>query len=169
MNLVTALAVVIGALGAVATYLFLGPGAPYGLQIWAAFIGWGCFFHCGGDVAGLKTSIPAIIWGAVCATIALLLVVNVPIGSLPVTAAIWVGLSVVGLILAAQLPLLAAIPAAVYGYASTTGFALVGSHLDVLAGGAMGTNPFLTVVVSMIIGTLFGFASGKIAGMLVKK
>ncbi|WP_237154706.1 DUF1097 domain-containing protein [Oryzibacter oryziterrae] len=168
MNLVTALAIVIGALGAVATYLFLGPAGGLGLQIWAAFIGWGCFFHCGGGEAGLKASVPAIVWGALCATVALVLVTLVPIGDLPLTAAIWVGVTVVILILGAHLPVLAAIPAAVYGYASTAGFALVGSHLDTLTSGSLGTNPFLTVVTSMLVGTLFGYASGKLAGMLAK-
>ena len=38
MNLITALAIVIGALAAVATWLCLG--TPLGLQVWALFIGW---------------------------------------------------------------------------------------------------------------------------------
>ena len=38
MNLVTALAVVIGVLGVVATYLFIGPAGVYSPQIWVAFI-----------------------------------------------------------------------------------------------------------------------------------
>ena len=52
MNLTTALALVIGALGAVATWLFLGPLATLGLQIWVAFIAWASFYHCGGGEAG---------------------------------------------------------------------------------------------------------------------
>jgi hypothetical protein len=53
MSLNTALAISLGVLGAVATWLFLGPlgGA---LQIWAAFIAWGCYYHCGGKEAGLQ-------------------------------------------------------------------------------------------------------------------
>ena len=39
MNIITALAIVIGALAAVATWLCLG--TPLGLQVWALFIGWG--------------------------------------------------------------------------------------------------------------------------------
>jgi len=52
----TALAISVGVLGAIATWLFLGPlgGA---LAIWAAFIAWGCFFHCGGKEQGLQSAI----------------------------------------------------------------------------------------------------------------
>jgi hypothetical protein len=56
MSTNTALAISVGVFGAVATWLFLGPlgGA---LAIWAAFIAWGCFFHCGGKEHGLQSAI----------------------------------------------------------------------------------------------------------------
>ena len=41
MSLNTALAISLGVLGAVATWLFLGPLGGM-LAIWAAFIAWGC-------------------------------------------------------------------------------------------------------------------------------
>ena len=43
MPLLTALAISIGILGGVATWLFTGPLAGFSLQIWAAFIAWAAF------------------------------------------------------------------------------------------------------------------------------
>ena len=73
MNLVTALALAIGAMSVLLTWLFVGPMAGLGLSLWAAFIAWGSFFHCGGGEKGLQDSLLAAIWGAVCATVALVL------------------------------------------------------------------------------------------------
>ena len=52
----TALAISLGVLGAVATWLFLGPLGGM-LAIWAAFIAWGCYYHSGGKEAGLQSTI----------------------------------------------------------------------------------------------------------------
>ncbi len=167
MNIVTALAIVIGALGAVATYLFLGPLGGAGLQIWAAFIAWASFFHCGGNEKALKDSVIANIWGSLWATIALILVTSISLGSLPVTAAVWVGITVAIMIAGAHIPVFGAIPAQVYGYAATAGYALLGTKLDTLTTPSL-ANPFVVVSLSMIIGGIFGLISGKIAGALAK-
>ncbi len=168
MNLVTALALVIGAMAVLITWLFLGPLS--GLSLWAAFIAWGSFFHCGGGEAGLKNSLLAAIWGAVCATIAFALLNSGLLGGLGGMAIpVAVGLTVALMVLGAHIPLFSAIPAAVYGYAATAAFALMGNHVgDALATSPM-TSPLLNVVVSMVIGGLFGYVSEKIATSLVAK
>ncbi|ODN68970.1 DUF1097 domain-containing protein [Methylobrevis pamukkalensis] len=166
MNLVTALAIVIGILGAVATYIFVGNITGLGLQIWACFIAWASFFHCGGGEAGLKASIPANIWGSLCATVALILVGQMSGGSVPIISVI-VGVTVAVMILGAHAPLLGAIPAAVYGYACTAAFGLLVAGADPLSA-AIQTSPFLNISISMVIGALFGYLSGKIAGSLAK-
>ncbi|HEY4807169.1 MAG TPA: DUF1097 family protein, partial [Roseiarcus sp.] len=51
MDLITALALSIGVLGGIATFVLLSFGM--GLQIWVAFIAWATFYHCGGKEAGL--------------------------------------------------------------------------------------------------------------------
>ena len=56
MDLITALAVSVSVLGAIATYVCLSP-IGFGLQIWAVFIAWGTFYHCGGKEAGLGKTI----------------------------------------------------------------------------------------------------------------
>jgi hypothetical protein len=160
MNLVTALALVIGALGAVATWLFMGPAAGLGLQIWAAFIGWASFYHCGGGEDGLKNTIIAGIWGAIMATVALVLMPMVGMGTLG--AAICVGVTVAILILGTQVPLLSAIPAAVYGYAATAGFALLKSGASATSL-EISTSPLLNIAASLAIGAMFGYVSEKIA------
>lgn len=163
MNLVTALALVIGALGALATWLFLDPLSGLGLQIWAAFIAWGSFYHCGGGEGGLKNAIVGAIWGALMATVALLLIPIIGMGNVGV--AIAVGLTVFAMIMGAHVPLLSVIPAAVYGYASTAAFALLksGAMAD---SASIVTSPFLNIVASMAIGAVFGYVSEKLAKTL---
>jgi Protein of unknown function (DUF1097) len=162
MNIITALAIVIGALAAVATYLCLG--TSLGLQVWALFIGWGSFYHSGGKEAGLKNSAINHVWGALVAAIALIVVAKVG-GSVLITSLI-VGVSVVAMVLGAHLPLLGTIPAAVYGYASTAALCL-------LSGVALGEPAAVfkaaaITVASLIIGNLFGYVSEKGAGALAK-
>jgi hypothetical protein len=162
MNIITALAIVIGILAAVATYLCLGTGL--GLMVWALFIGWGCFYHAGGKEAGLQKSAINHIWGAIVAAIALIVVGNVG-GSVAVTSLL-VGISVVVLVLGAHIPLINTIPAAVYGYASTAAAALMGG-VALTDGGAVFKTAAM-VVASMIVGNIFGYISEKGAGALAK-
>lgn len=161
MDIITALAVSIGFLGAVATYLFLTIGT---LQIWVGFIGWASFYHCGGGSVGLAKSIAANLWGVVMAFIALLLITQINPG-LP--GVLWpslvVGVTAAILVLGAKIEALNVIPATVYGYASTAGYGL-------LSGATLTTfnlaNPLICVSLSLVIGGLFGIVSEKFAGIL---
>jgi hypothetical protein len=162
MSLLTALAISIGGLGGVATWIYLG--WLTGLQIWATFIAWACFYHCGGKEAGLKNTIVCNIAGAVLAWIALLLVTQTGVGaaiSVPLWAGICVGVTVAVMVLLANVPAFATIPAMVYGYASVAAFFLLsGANANVTA--ADFTNPLVAVVVSMVIGAVLGYVSEKI-------
>jgi len=160
MNLINALAISIGVLAAVATWLCLG--TPYGLSVWALFVGWGSFYHTGGGTDGFVKSAINHVWGAAVAAIALFLVATVG-GSVVVTSGI-VGLSVVVLVLGAHLPALATIPAAVYGYASTAAFCLLGGVALADIGAVIMAAAM--VVVSLVLGNAFGFVSEKAAGMM---
>jgi hypothetical protein len=162
MHIITALALVIGALAAVATWLCLG--TPSGLHVWALFVGWGSFFHCGGKEAGLKASAINHIWGALVAAVAMI-VVGTFGTNVGLVSAI-VGVSVVGMIMAAHMPALSAIPAAVYGYASTAALLLLGKVA--LADATAVFTAAGMVVASMIVGNLFGYVSEKIAGAIAK-
>ena len=164
MDIITALAVSIGALGAVATWLFLTVGT---FQIWIGFIGWASFYHCGGGVDGLRKSVGANLWGVVMAFIALLLITQVNPG-LP--GVIWpslvVGVAAAILVLGSKIPAFAVIPATVYGFASTAGYGLL-SGASVTAVNM--ANPLICVAVSLVVGGLFGIVSEKLAGMIVAK
>lgn len=161
MDIITALAVSIGLLGAVATYLFLTVGT---IQIWIGFIGWASFYHCGGGSAGLQKSVAANLWGVVMAFIALLLITQVDSG-LPgvLWPSIVVGITAAILVLGAKIEALNVIPATVYGYASTAGYGLLsGASLTTMTA----ANPLICVSLSLVIGGLFGIVSEKFAGMI---
>jgi hypothetical protein len=162
----TALAISLGVLGAVATWLFLGPlgGA---LAIWAAFIAWACFFHSGGKEAGLQSTILGTAAGAVIAGITLI-AANAGMGAnLP--AAVWpaicVGLGVAAMVLLSNISVFSNIPAQVYGFASTVALTLLTNSADKLTEASL-ANPEIAVILSMIIGAVFGYASEKLAGLL---
>lgn len=170
MSQLVALSVSIGVLGAVATWLCL----TFGLLIWAAFIAWACYFHSGADAAALKNTIVCNAFGAFCAWVAALIILSFPMADtlgLPVWAAIVVGLTVLLMCLASQIKAFALIPASVYGYAATFAFLLQTPEMlakeRLMSAGL--TNGLIIVVVSMILGALFGWASGKMAAALGPK
>ena len=127
MSANTALAVSVGVLGAIATWLFLGPLGGV-LAIWAAFIAWGCFFHCGGKEQGLQTAVLNNAAGAIIAGITLIVATMTGLADtmgLPVWAAICVGIGVAAMVLLANIPMFASIPAQVYGFASVVAYTLM--------------------------------------------
>jgi hypothetical protein len=158
----------IAVLGAVATWLFLTVG---GILIWAAFVGWGCYFHNGGNNEALKTTIVNNVFGSLCAWVAALLILGIPLAAsltLPVWAGIGVGVMVWVLCMAANVKALSSIPSGVYGFASTFAFLL--QTPDALSIAALTApslaNGFIVVSVSMVIGAFFGLASGKLAALM---
>ncbi len=173
MKTLNALSVSIALLGGVATWLALGPLGGI-ILIWAVFVAWGAFFALGGDKNALKNTIVCGIFGVVCAWLTALAILAIPLAetlTLPLWAAIAVAISVLLLCLAANVGVLAAIPATVFGYAST--FAYLLQTQDQLSIAALTTagasNALVVVSVSIVVGTLFGFASGKLAGVLEAK
>lgn len=165
MDLVTALAVVIGVMGGFATWGAVTAASPF-ILIWAIFIAWGAFFHCGGGTDGLKNSAIAHVWGAICAVIAFIALIS--LGVTAVNAGLCVGITVAIMIFAAKTPLLGAIPSSVYGYASTAALFLTsGAAYGEGAGGVVMVG--VAVAVSMVTGAILGFISEKLAGALVAK
>ncbi len=167
MSTNTALAISVGVLGAIATWLFLGPlgGA---LAIWAAFIAWGCFFHCGGKEHGLQSAILCNAAGAIIAGITLIVATKAGLDDklgLPVWAAICVGVGVAAMVVLANIPLFATIPAQVYGFASVVAYTLMKDAAGSLTAPTL-ENPVVVVILSMIVGAIFGYVSEKVAGML---
>jgi len=172
----TALSLSIAVLGAIWAFLALGPLHLYVL-VWAGFIAWGCFFHCGGDQKALIKTIAGNAYGALVAWIALLIITNLPPNSLgAVLPAIVVGVTVFFLVIVASIEPLSAVPAQVYGYAATVAYSLH-QATDATAGtgplanltSASFANPLVLLIVSFVLGAIFGLLSGKLAGALTKK
>ncbi len=154
-----ALAVSIGVLATAATWLFLGPLAAMLMQIWQAFIAWACFFHCGGEVEGLKKTVICMSFGAVVGALSVLLAGQLgALGSLAAPVAVGIGATVI--VLAAHLGFLGAIPASVYGFAAVAGL--------ILLKGVAPLDALVPTVLSIAVGAIFGFASAKLAALLTK-
>jgi len=155
-----ALTTSVGLLAIVATWLFgLAPLADNQLQVWQAFIAWGCHFHSGGKVAGARTAAVGMSFGAAVGMAAVLLAGALgALGSL--AAPVAVGLGAALIVLASTVPWLQTIPASVYGFAAIAGLILVGKVDPVAA--------FLPTVLSVAVGAGFGYVSEMLAGALTR-
>jgi len=168
MDLVTALAVSIGLLGGVATYLYLSDFWVLGLQIWAAFIAWASFYHCGGKVQGFISSILANLWGIVWGALTLIAFSQLDFGlPAPIWAGICVAIGVGLMVLGAKIPIFSAIPASVYGYAATVAMALLTNTVGSLTEPTL-LNPAAIIAISMFGGAVFGLISEALAGAMAK-
>jgi Protein of unknown function (DUF1097) len=172
MTPLVALSFSVALLGAVWAFLALGPLAGFVL-VWAGFIAWGCYFHTG---KSLSKTVAGTAYGAFIGWIALLIIVNVPMPSLgTVFPALVVGVTVFFLVIVASVDLLSAVPANVYGYAAIVAYSLhqpsaapsTGPLQNLTA--ASFANPLLLLIVSLVLGALFGYASGQLADALTRK
>lgn len=160
MPLLFALAISIGVLAVVATYLFLVPLAFLGVQIWQAFVAWASHYHCGGKVTGTKNTIICMAFGTVVGALSVMLAGQLgSLGNLAAPVAVGIGAAVI--VLAAHISLLATIPACVYGFACVAGL--------ILLKGVAPMDAIVPTIVSIAIGAVFGYASEALGGMLAKK
>ena len=168
MSEILALSVSVAILGGVWAFIALGPLASFAL-VWAGFIAAGCFFAAGGDTKALTKTIAGIIYGAIIAWIALLIVAHVPVPALgTVWPAIVVGVTVFFLVIVASVDLLSCVPANVYGYAALVGYALSAGKLDALTA-VDNSNPLFLIIVSAVLGGVLGYLMGQLAGVLKAK
>lgn len=154
------LAISVGLLGGVCTWLFLATNA---FLIWAAFVAWACFYHSGGDAAAFRTTVVSNLFGVLVAWATGLALATIAPGA--VLGATIVAASITIYILAAYIPAFSSIPAVTYGYACT--FSFLTQNADAFVPAAMlsnsGRNALLIVPFSMVIGACFAFASAKLA------
>ena len=124
------------------------------------------FFAAGGDIKALSKTIVGMIYGAIVAWIALLIIAKVPVPGLgTVWPAIVVGVTVFFLVIVASTDLLSCVPANVYGYAALVGYTLSAGKLDALTA-ANNSNPLFLIVISAILGAVLGYLMGQLAGVL---
>lgn len=167
MSKLLALAVSVGVLAVVATWLFFSvdPIVAANLQVWQTFIAWGCHFQSGGKFTGSRTAFVGMSFGAVIGLLAFLL--SAQLGALGALAApVAVGLGAAVIVLSSTIPWLAVIPASVYGFAAIAGLALLkpDSAPDMTA-----VEALLPTILSVLIGAIFGYVSEMLAGALSKK
>ncbi len=162
MSPLLALAASVGVLAVVATWIFgLEPLVAAKLQVWQAFIAWGCHYHSGGKATGTRNTIVCMSFGSVVGMAAVLLAGQM--GTLGAFAApVAVGLGATVIVLASSLPILATIPASVYGFASIAGLILLGA-------GMTPHTALLPTLLSIVIGAAFGYVSEAVAGALTAK
>lgn len=162
MTAYLALAFSVGLLAILDTWLFGVPLADFlpGL-VWISFIAWGCHFHSGGGVKGMTTAIVGMSFGAIVGMVAVILAGGILAGLGDLAAPVAVGLGAFVICLASAAPLLATIPASVYGFASVAG--------PILLAGMSPTEAIVPTIVSINIGAVFGIVSEKLAGVLTKK
>jgi hypothetical protein len=157
-----ALALSVGLLAVLDTWLYVGPFASTILTglVWISFIAWGCHFHSGGGIKGTTTAVACMSWGAVVGMGAVLLSGHLgATGGLAVPIAVGLGAALI--CLSSKIPLLATIPASVYGFASIAG--------PIILRGDKPEQAIMPVVASVIIGAVFGFVSEMLANALTKK
>ena len=161
MPKLAALAVSVGVLAVVATWLFgLDPLVAAKLQVWQAFIAWGCHFQSGGKLSGTKGAALCMSFGALVGMASVMLAGKLGVlGHFAAPVAVGIGATVI--VLASVIPLLATIPASVYGFAAIAGLILVGSVAPEKA--------ILPTIASCLIGAAFGYASEMLADLLAKK
>jgi hypothetical protein len=167
MSKLTGLALSIAVLGGVWAFLALNPLAAAAL-VWVGFIAWGCYFHSGADNAALQKTIAGMSFGAVMAGVAFyLLGTHMFDGLGALGAPVVIAITVFPLVIVAGMNLLSVVPANVYGYAATAGYALTKADAGSVTAMDL-TNPVLLVIVSTVLGAAFGMASGMLAGKLGK-
>ncbi len=173
MKSLNALAISISVLGALATFLALGPFSGVFL-IWAAFVAWGAFYALGADIAALQKLIVCGVFGAAVAWLAAVTILAIPLAGplgLPLWAALVVGAGVVVVVLAANMPTLATIPATVFGFASTFAYLLQTPDvltLDVLLSASL-KNSLIVISISVVVGAVFGLLSARWGAAMTQK
>ena len=165
MPALIALALSVGVLAVIDTWLFVVPLADFlpGL-VWISFIAWGCHFHSGGGVKGSTTAILGMSFGALVGLAAIVLFQGPIAGLGDLAAPVAVGLGAAVICLASAIPLLSTVPASVYGFASVAGATFLVSDGPTLEP----TEAIFPTIVSVVIGAAFGFVSEKLANALTK-
>ena len=151
MKKLEAYSISIGVLGAVDTYL---TATLIRVPVWVTFIAWASFFILGGKFSGLKQSIASNLTGVVISSLTLLFIGL--FGSHPIAAAVCVGAGSAGMVQTSKLPLLSAIPAIVWGFASTVG-TTVATGKPITTVGL--DNPAVVAGTAMVLGGIFGYLS----------
>jgi hypothetical protein len=163
MSAYLALAVSVGLLAVLDTWIYVGPLATSLIAglVWISFIAWGCHYHSGGGTKGTLTTVVCMSFGALVGMVAVMLASGPLAGTGQLAAPIAVGLGATVICLASALPILATIPASVYGFASIAG--------PILLRGDAPEKAILPTIISIVIGAAFGYVSEMLANAMTRK
>jgi hypothetical protein len=151
----------IGLLAVADTYL---TAAILPIPVWVTFIAWASFFIVGGGSRGLIQSVASNLTGLAIGSLTLLAISST--SSAPLVAAILVGLGSAAMVQASKATLLNALPAVVWGFASTVGTTVAsGMPITTLGIG----NPAIVAAAALIVGGLFGYVSELFGEFLTDK
>ncbi len=168
MSQLLALSVSVAVLGAIWSWICLGP-LNGDLLVWVGFIGAGCFFAAGGDQKALVRTIVGIVYGAIIGWITLMIINKVAVPSLgAVWPAIVIGVLVFFLVIVAQIDVLSVVPANVYGFAMVAGYTLAKGNMDDLTSASI-ANPLILVAISGVCGGVLGYLMGQVANAIKAK
>ena len=166
MPALIALALSVGVLAVIDTWLFGLPGlAAMGLQVWISFVAWGTHFQAGGKINGTMTAIACMSFGALVGMVAIMLAGGAFSGLGNLAAPIAVGLGAALIVLASKVPYLGIPPIGFYGFASIAAVILLKGE----DGSMAPTAAIVPVVLSIIIGALFGIVSEVVTNALTSK
>lgn len=139
------------------------------LFVWAAFIGWASYDHCGATVQAAIRSSTALVFGVIMAwCVAIIVAAHLLPASPAVSTAMVAGIASFLIVMASRVTLLSVVPATFYGFAST--FAALSlsrqaPSVETLTSFAW-SNAIISVPVSMLIGTGLGIVHARLASAL---
>ena len=172
----SAMAISLGVLGSLATFLFTAYGGS--LSLWAGFVAWACFFHSGGGATAAKLTFASTVFGCVLGWLTMLAMTGSTFSSVlgaPFWSAICVAISAPVAVLAARIPILSAVPITMSALACISAFVLLkGADMQDAVGPtnmlaiSIDQNALLNISLSMLIGLGFGLLTERLAGLLMK-
>jgi Protein of unknown function (DUF1097) len=162
-------AVSFGLLGGIAAIVF----ALLGIQVWVGFIAWAWYVQAGANGEAFMKTVASMIWGAILGGIALMLAIWLrdTMGLFwMIRALLTVWLTIIVLIMSSSVSLLSLVPAGICGYAAVLGIVLQSDDMRtverLIHPGR--TNGLVTVILSVILGAIFGVAAEKVAAAFKK-
>jgi hypothetical protein len=148
--MLSALAISIGILIAIWTYIALGVAA---LPVWAGIVAWATFFAAGGKTDGLVKTLGSNLSGVLWAFIALTIYGQYGNSNIMILAVL-VGVIAAIMVLQSRISFLSFIPGSFLGAATAVSVVV----------GASGT--WQKTVIALVAGAIFGWLSEMVAGMI---
>jgi hypothetical protein len=161
MNIIASRVVGVALFGGLAAFLTFGPASAH-IQILALLLGWVSYSHFDGKLDGLKRAVVHGLAGGVLGIgAASFLAQHSRFGAavdFPIWAALGVAITLALVVIATKIQLLGDIVGLLLGYAAVVGTASQNGALEAILAPSL-ENPAIVVIVSLIVGALFGYGA----------